>query len=422
MISLSDKTKISFFDYFYLFCIIVYAGSATIFARSMSTPFTIGNTVVLLLTLVFIGKNKIKFKQHFGIAIFLFTLYAVLTFIQNSQSSPMWLSIWYINLLITYVLSTHYGHKLLNVYETIIYHLCVISLILWGLYLIAPSAIESLVSIFQFSSSYSTDIQSKNMIVYTLLDSERQEINEFVMLPRNAGFAWEPGAFACFICLAIFCNIIRTNLRLKNNVQMWVLLAALLTTSSTTGYFILIAIFILWVLCNGKYGHMMYIIPIAIILFQQPFVKDKIMEEYSNIEYVNLAAYNDEDMHALGRMASFQLDWEEFLRHPILGLGGYSKGSWLEQQGYDNIATISGIGKLLSRYGIIMSIVFLSLLFQSVKRINNQFGVRNGWLMLVVIVGMMISYDLWTHPIFMAFWMYGFWNQPSNKLSTKRLS
>lgn len=419
MICIADKSKISIFDYFYLFCIIVYAGGATIFARSMSTPFTIGNTVALLLTIVLIWKNKIKFKQHFGIAILLFTLYAVLTFIQNSQLSPMWLSIWYINLLITYVINTHYRHKLLSVYETIIYHLSIISLIFWGLYLIAPSAIESIVSIFEFSSSYSTDIQSKNMIVYTLMDSERQEINEFVKFPRNAGFAWEPGAFACFICLAIFCNIIRTNLRLKNNIQLWILLVALLTTSSTTGYFILIAIFILWVLCNSKYGHLMYIIPIAIILFQQPFVKDKIMEEYGNIEYVNLAAYNDEDMHALGRLASFQLDWEEFLRHPILGLGGYSKGSWLEQQGYDNIATISGIGKLLSRYGIIMSITFIILLLQSVKRINNQFSVRNGLLMIVTIIGMMISYDLWTDPLFMAFWMYGIWNQPTNQLLRK---
>ena len=422
MISLSDKTKISFYDYFYLFCIIIYAGSATIFARTMSVPFTVGNTIALFLTVILIGINKIQFKPNFGIIVILFSLYAIFTFIQNSQISPMWLSIWYINFLVTYVICTHYGHKLLSVFETIIYHLCIISLIFWSVYLFAPSAIESIVSALQFSSSYSTDIQSKNMIIYTLVDKDILETNEFVSLPRNAGFAWEPGAFACFICLAIFCNIVRTNFRLRNNLQLWILLAALLTTSSTTGYLILIATFILWVLCNSKYAHLMYMVPIAIILFQQPFVKDKIMEEYNNIEYVNLAAYNDEDMHALGRLASFQLDWEEFLRHPILGLGGYSKGSWLEQQGYDNIATISGIGKLLSRYGIILTIIFFILLVHGAKCINKQLNTNNGWLMIIVIIGMMISYDLWTHPIYMIFWMYGFWVEPSNKLSSRILS
>lgn len=421
MISLSDKTKISFFDYFYLFCIIIYAGSATIFARSMSTPFTIGNTVAIILTFIFVGKNKIQFNKNFGIVVFLFTLYATFTFIQNSRVSPMWLSTWWINFIITYAICTHYKHKLLSAYETIVYHLCIISLIFWGVYLIAPSVLESFVDIFQFSSSYSTDVQSKNMIVYTVMDKDRQLLNEFVSFPRNAGFAWEPGAFSCFICLAIFCNIVRTNFRLKNNIQIWVLLATLLTTSSTTGYFILIAIFTLWVLCNRKIGHLLYIIPIAIFLFQQPFVKDKIMEEYGLLEYVNLAAYDDEKIHTLGRLASLQLDWEEFLRNPILGLGGYSKGSWLEQHGYDNIATISGIGKLLSRYGIIMAFVFILLLFQSAKRINRHFNTHNGWLIIIVIIGMMISYDLWVHPVFMSFWLYGFWVKTSYKPSTKIL-
>lgn len=419
MISLSDKTKISFFDYFYLFCIVIYAGSATIFARSMSTPFTIGNTVAIILTLIFIGKNKIQFNQNFGIALVFFTLYAILTFIQNSQISPMWLSIWWINFTISYVLCTHFKTKLLVTFETIIYHLCIISLVFWGIYLIAPEALRSIFDTIQFSSSYSTEIQSKNLIVYTLMEDERL-LNDFVTLPRNAGFAWEPGAFSCFICLAIFCNIVRTNFSLRRNRSLIILLCTLITTSSTTGYFILIGIFLFWMICNGKFLHMLYIIPIAIILFQQPFVRDKILEEYDNIGDVNIAMYDDETIHSLGRLASFQLDWNEFLRHPILGLGGYSEGTMLMKQGYDNISTISGIGKLLSRYGSILAIVFVLLLIRSAKRINQYFGTHNGWLIIIVTLGMMISYDLWTHPIFMMFWMYGVWNMSPNRLSPKR--
>lgn len=413
MICIADKSRISVFNYLYLFCIIIYAGGATIFARSMSTPFTIGNAFALLLTFALIQVNNIKFNKNFGTVIAVFSLYALFTFIQNGRISSMWLIIWLINFLITYVVIANYGSKLFVIYETIIYHLCLFALFFWILYLVVPGFVEGIVSVFQFSSSYSSDIQSKNMIVYTIMDKERLLLNEFVSFPRNAGFAWEPGAFACFICLAIFCNIIRTNLKLKNNSYLFVLIATLLTTSSTTGYFILIVVFIMWIISTRKFLHMIYMIPIGTVLFFQPFVRDKFMEEYNNIEYVDVASYDSDINVALGRMSSLQLDWEEFLRHPILGLGGYSEGTWLMQQGYDNIATISGVGKLLSRYGIILTITFILLLIKSARYINLHYQTRTGWLMIVVIIGMMISYNLWTHPVFMMFWMYGLWHKPT---------
>ena len=347
MISLLDKIKIPFFDYFYFFCLIIYAGSATAFARSFGAFGTIGNAFVVLLTLIFIWKRQIRINTRFLYVLSAFTLYAILTFIQNDRLSPLWLGVWWMTFLISYALCSRFGKQIFVVYETIIYHLCIVSLFFWGIYLIAPGVVESIVDIFQFSTSYSPDIKTKNMIVYTLMDADRQQLNEFVSFPRNCGFAWEPGAFASFICFAIFCNIIRTNLTLKKNHSLFILLAALLTTSSTTGYMILIVTLILWIICNRKSFHMIYIIPIAIILFQQPFVRDKMLEEYGNIEDLNLALYDDDTMHALGRFASFQLDWEEFLQHPVLGIGGYSKGTLLMKQGYDNIATISGIGRLL---------------------------------------------------------------------------
>lgn len=383
------------------------------FARSLSTPFTIGNTFALLLTFAFIYVNKIKFNNSFLRVIALFTLYAIFTFIQNGRITSMWLTMWWINFLITYVLCTYYGSKLLVVYETVIYHLSIIALIFWALYIITPGLVEGIVDIFQFSTSYSQDIQSQNMIVYTIMDKERALLNEFVTLPRNAGFAWEPGAFACFLCLAIFCNIVRTNFKFKNNLHLFVLFITLLSTSSTTGYIILIFVFVLWIIISRRFLHMLYMIPLAIILFTQPFVRDKMMEEYNNIEYVNIDAFDNDINVALGRMASLQLDWEEFLRHPIIGLGGYSEGTWLMQHGYDNIATISGIGKLLSRYGIVLTIIFILLLIKSARVINQQYKTNMGWLIVVVIIGMMISYNLWTHPIFMMFWMYGLWHKPS---------
>lgn len=415
MINLVDKSQITLFDYLYVFSIIIYAGAATEFARSFGVFGTVGNAVALILTFVFIWKNNIHITMRFVYTLAAFTLYAVLTFIQNGVITPLWLGIWWMFFLISYSICHHFRERTFVVYETILYHLCIVALAFWCVYLVAPGVVEQIINVFQFSTSYSDDIGSKNMIVYTLMDTDRQSLSEFVALPRNAGYAWEPGAFACFVCFAIFCNIIRTGFTLKKNRHLLVFLAALLTTSSTTGYMILIAILMLWIIANGKFFHMLYIIPIAIILFQQPFVQEKMMEEYANVDDLNIAVYDEEKMHALGRFASFQLDWEEFLRHPVLGLGGYSKGTFLMQHGYDNIATISGIGKLLSRYGAIMSLLFIILLVKSAKTINKLFNTNNGWILLVVIIGSMISYDSWMQPAVMIFWTFGLWNVESKR-------
>ena len=417
-VRLTDSSRISLFNYLYFFCIIIFAGSASAFARSWNAINSPNSLFALFMTICFIVINKIRFKPNFIGVLTLFTMYAVITFVQNGVVSPLWLSMWWISFCVTYVLISHCRERIFVVYETIIVHLCVISLIFWCLYLVSPELVNSIVESLQFSKSYSEDIQSKNIIIYTLLDDTRL-MNEFVTIPRNAGFAWEPGAFACMICLAICCNIFRTNFRLFHNMQLIILLLTLLTTASTTGYLVLLILIIVYLISNRKYWILLIGLPLIIACFQLPFVKDKFLEEYGNMDYVNIAAYDDEVNHALGRMMSLKLDWEEFLRHPIFGLGGYSEGTWLFQQGYDNISTISGIGKLLSRYGLIMAILFVFVLIKSAKLIGAHLKNNAGWLVFIVVIGTMVSYDLWTQPVYMLFWMYGIWG-PRNIIQTRK--
>ena len=147
-------------------------------------------------------------------------------------------------------------------------------------------------------------------------------------------------------------------------------------------------------------------IPLFLSLFGLSFVRDKLMSEYEGLQ---TADYSKASGGSFGRMYSFQLDFEEFLRHPILGLGGYQNGTWYKLQGYD-FSTISGIGHLLAYYGAIMTIFFFVMLFKSCKKIKVIFSSNNGYLLLIAIVGMMISYNLWEHPLYIAFWMFGVFN------------
>jgi hypothetical protein len=100
---------------------------------------------------------------------------------------------------------------------------------------------------------------------------------------RNSGFAWEPGAYGCFLVVALFFYLINNNLKIDKNAI--ILIIALFTTVSTTaimGFAFLV--FLIYRARGGKwnYGIISFIIIFALSFFYLPFLGDKIKETYEN--------------------------------------------------------------------------------------------------------------------------------------------
>ena len=138
------------------------------------------------------------------------------------------------------------------------------------------------------------------------------------------------------------------------------------------------------------------------MVFNLPFVKEKLLYEFENLQYFDYRRVSG----AVSRLYSLQLNVEEFLRHPIIGLGGYAEGTWLAQHNYD-IATISGIGHMLVYFGAVMTLLFLFILVKSCVYIKKVTKSQNAIILLITILGIMVSYNLWKQPLFIAFWMFG---------------
>ena len=403
-IRLLDKTKLSLFSYFYVFCILIYAGNATVFARDLGDIRTVGNAFALLLTVGFYYVRKIPFSRNYVVSLLVFLLYAAVTSLKNHMVNPFWISQWLIWLTIAYGLCRGFGRRLFVVVETVVCHLSIIALCFWVVYLVSPGLMARIVLIFEFSRAYAEDSNViANMIFFTLPNVE-QGLGEFQLFPRNPGFAWEPGAFASMVCLGIFCNILRTNFRLRQNPPLWVFFLALISSESTTGIMTLLLMLIVWLFANRKYGWGFVVLPLAITLFSLPFVSSKMFVEYESLETLDL---NDAG-GALNRTYSLMLDWQEFLRHPIIGLGGWAEGTYLARVGYE-VTTISGIGEMLVRFGAIMTLLFLWLLVHSARTIRQLFSTTSAYILIVTVLGMMYSYNLWTAPLYIAFWMFGFY-------------
>lgn len=405
------KGKITWLDYSYILLLLIYTGSATIFARSLGNIATFGSWVGIFATCIMMYCRHIRLDRQYFYVIGIFLCYAAITTINNGIINLMWITQIILYLSIAYVLVRIYDLYFFVIYEKLIYWLCIVSLIFWSVELIAPNLVLSIVSALSFSAPYADGGNvAANMGVYTVGNPDFA--SEFQWLLRNSGFAWEPGAFAVMICLAIYCNAIRTKFSLKKNKQLYIMLLALLSTQSTTGMMLLCILIIGYIMSQRALVagiSLCCAIPLLYFIYSAPYVKDKIMDEYTNIDIETRIQYiseaSSENTAALGRMESFIIEWNEFKRHPFIGLGGWSEGSYLQQQGVD-IATVSGLGSLLSKYGLFISLLFFISLIKTTAYIMKQSHCRGVIVFPLLFVGLMISYNLWIHAIIIPFWIY----------------
>ena len=169
----------------------------------------------------------------------------------------------------------------------------------------------------------------------------------------------------------------------------------------------LIFLFAGWLIAQRKVAVAWVVIPLLGLLFSFPFVQDKFYDHIDSSQEFEFSDLSIRDKNDVNRLIAFQISWEEFKRHPLIGLGGYDDGTYLRQNGYEVVIS-SGIGNILAMYGLIMTIVFLYTLRNTTKIIKKQFQTQNAYLLYIPIIGMMFSYNLWLLPFYITFWMYGF--------------
>ena len=403
MIKLLDKSKVSSFSFVYCTMVVLYAGLATVFTRDLGNLTTLGNAVGLGVTILLMIRHRITVDRKFGRVIMVFLIYGLLTTVNQGRFSFLWLTKWPILFLIAYVLCHDLKNKLFTTIETVIFILAIISLVLWSIQIVSPSTIHNIVKSFEFSVPFSEEATIEgNMLVFTL-NSNYYEKEFFGLLPRNAGFAWEPGAFGSYLCVGLYCNMLRKGLTLKNNFSLVVMFIALLSTQSTTALAAFAVGVVLWAAFGQKKMYVLWLIPFVLWIYSLPFVSEKAMTEYDNA--VGFTYSQIDQNVGLSRMQSFVVSWEEFKHHPLLGLGGDYGGSWLRQQGYD-LPIFSGIGELLARYGLIMSFVFFWIMFKSCRKIRCLCSHNGAYAFIGIFICIMISFNNWGAPLFIVFWLF----------------
>lgn len=422
----SSSHKLRSFEYIYILLLILYAGRANTFFESGSiVENPIGFSLPIILSGILALKWRIVLNKQFYLLLFGFFIYFVAVTIKYGEFRPTIFLNYFLLFFIVYSTVKSLKFDLFIIYEQIIYYLAILGLIMWGMQTVLGgdtlyNYVSSIPSIDKFSYVSSDGL---NILLYSIQPTASSLLYG-IPIPRNCGYAWEPGAFAVYLCLAMFINLFIIKSEITRRNRFWIYLAALLSTQSTTGYLILLIILFFY-FYNKDLNVFILLIPLIVIalvsLFSLPFMSNKIVEVFNQAGEVDMIVEESiirGSSYSPGRFASFVIALEDFMNNPVLGLGTISEESWTYKVGA-SISSISGIGNLLAQFGIIGFIFFIILSIKSSFLFAKYFIYKGKVLLFLLIILISVSYSVIFMPLIMCIWMFSLFEPNVLKIKEK---
>lgn len=316
--------------------------------------------------------------------------------------------------IVTGILLIKKFHENIVVYfEKAMVFLAYVSLIGWGIESLGGTSLLTKSPILLENSAGNSDY---SLLLYTLNYVPDGGSELYGNICRNSGCAWEPGLFAVMLCIAILFNIFQ-NRKITFNKRMIVLITALITTFSTTGYIIGIIIFAGYYLFSKKvsfYKRVIYtsiIVAGSIYIYSLPFMSEKIdrnadTQSFST-EKASYVWYEKEgETYTTGRFEGIVLDFMNFKDKPILGYGLMRENSYLYNNISPVIITSNGITKPFAMFGIILGVVMFVMMYWSTVKLSKDFLFTPPYLLFIVIIVGSVSYMFDSTPIMRALQLY----------------
>lgn len=432
MFSLFKKYDVGIFEYLYMFVMVIYLGQMTPQTGRMVGTIS-GDPVPFLLpivlTVILVFKNPISFlNRRLTFVLIIFAIWSILTIEQYHLFANNELSYYFFlfySIIVAYIHIQVFGKKLLPIYEDIVVKLCAFSLLLWTWSYFDSSSIPF------FKQFDQTSYGNNFYYLFNWMDPSGDQVYEGI--PRNAGFSWEPGRFSICVVLALLCNIARNGITFLN-FNVIVMLAAIASTLSTTGY---VATGVLYIIAfshklNTQKTLLFFfiLVPTLIGVSQLGFMQKKIEEQLSvetNLKQLEKTFnYNTENadegeyLASLERFTAMYFEWDNVRDKPILGYGRNPENSYFYEEVSSNFALTGGLVKLLAQYGIPLGVFLYFLLLISSFRLNKDFPEVSKVGLFFTFIVCSISYAMFTIPIFTAFWFYGIFYKDEKEEEEKK--
>jgi hypothetical protein len=277
------------------------------------------------------------------------------------------------------------------VYLKVMYFFCAVSLVLWLLQVVFGIVFD-LFSIPSF----------KDVLVWSVrtdpYDANLLEI-------RNGGPVWEPGAFAGYILLTFFMYIGNLKYLWKNyRNEFMVLLLALITTVSTTGYTIAFLILIYHLIRHTKFKVVLYTVILPAILFVTlifyknfDFLGGKIESQF------NMAEVSGGETFSNTRFGSFYFDLQYIEKSPFFGNGVDPHTRWsghpnliFDSINGNNLGHGNGFSGFLASMGISAMLFILVNVYVVFKK---SFGYKDALFIVFVFILLLQGESFFNFPL-----------------------
>lgn len=338
-------------DYLIVFSLISISGNPFIcFWKWASISLFIFFLIVLAIKGNLSILTKMLSKHSRYVAMFLL-LFMFQQFFCKNISTETQLN-YLIKILSSGLILLYYGKKFKYLYLNIMSFISLVSLILFPLVLLG----------FDFGNPFGTGLPYRG--VWTIHSVIIYNFDLNWNFGRNFGMFWEPGAFACYICLTfvLFINDLR-GFVLNNKKKVTILSLALLTTFSTTGFIVIALIsFFVFKSTNKYIGPIIAAVVFALIL-SSDVVTQKIVKDLDVTAGMRLGErLYYEGYASANRLGSFMFLYQFFVQHPIIGNGLnpealFSSMPYLLQ--YDNLGLGNGFMYYLASFGLLGLAIYL---------------------------------------------------------------
>lgn len=407
----------------YLLIIFLFATQATKWTYSFGIKESAQFFLMAISSCVIAWKYKISFQSKnleylLGLLFVWFISHCIFRGIPFEITALINLLFFYI---ICYIVVNVFKKDLLLWIEDIMFKMTCLSI---ALYLIMLLVGSSTMSGLGFMEPMASDTSSASLLFFNIPNFESYDGQGLFGLPRNCGFCWEPGRFACFICACITLNLLRTNMKMRGNKSLYLLLIGLFTTFSTTGYTTCMIIF-LYFFASGQSKIKSIIlliitIPLCFIILDLPFMREKIEKTSDNDNFATenierLKWIEEGDMVITPqRFECIALDWGNFMDSPIIGYGMNKQYSWVDQNLSDRLALSNGIIKDFAQFGLILAIIYTVLLFRNSFRITSFYTNKHKYALIILYYAISVSYPFIMNTLLTPLFLYSFFIKEKN--------
>ena len=208
---------------------------------------------------------------------------------------------------------------------------------------------------------------------------------------RNSGMFWEPGAFAGYLIISLLFAFSK-NVQV-NRKEILLLLIALITTFSTTGYIALILLAFAYIITTERISTRKKLIftPFLLIIFTIFIYTAYNYFDFlgKKIEEQTIAAIEQTDNYETTRLGTLLYDLDSIEAYPLFGASQVisTRGSHIDENlvgGQGN-----GLSSFAVRYGIIGLGIFLYLSYLSFKKIyqNRKLAISATIVIMIILTG-----------------------------------